>query len=250
LEKTIFAGTIARHNAAQGIPVLIIDTEMTKSDLQSRHLAAMSKINLTNIEHGKFKDSEDKVRAASADLSKYPVYYRNVVGKSFEELLSICRRWILTVVGSSGGRTNDCLIIYDYFKLTDSSQLNNMQEYQALGFQISKLHNFCIKYDVPAHTFVQTNRDDDVSQSDRLQWLASSVAVISEKTEAELAEDGLEYGNLKFASLKNRFGPGLEKWDRIFMQRRGEFARIDQLCTKGDMISRKRSEEDEQGTEF
>jgi replicative DNA helicase len=241
--KTILSGMVARHNAKKGIPVLILDTEMSEEDQKCRSLAATARVSLTSIEQGNFNELElQKVKDAAKELKNYPIHYRSVAGKSFDEILSICRRWILKEVGVVNGMTNDCLIIYDYFKLMDSKQLDNVQEYQALGFQISKLHDFCVKYDVPVHSFVQTNREDDVSQSDRLQWLASSVAIISEKTEEELAEDGEEWGNLKFTSVKNRFGPGLQKPNKVLMNRIGKFATIEELCTTQQMKLQKAAE--------
>lgn len=241
--KTIFSGMVARHNGKKGIPVLVLDTEMSEEDQKSRSLAAISRVPLSKIEQGNFNELESKkLKDAAKELKKYPIYYRSVAGKSFEEILSICRRWILKDVGIENGVTNNCLIIYDYFKLMDAGQLGNLQEYQALGFQIGKLHDFCVKYDVPVHSFVQTNREDDVSQSDRLQWLASSVAIISEKTEEELAEDGEEYGNLKFNSVKTRFGPGLQKPNKIMMNKIGRFAIIEELCTSQQMRLQKEAD--------
>jgi replicative DNA helicase len=237
--KSIMAGMISRYNAKKGIPVLIIDTEMSSEDLMSRSLAAESDTHLSTIEHGKFSENASRVRIAGEELKTYPIYYRSVVGKTFDELLSIARRWILKVVGTTDGVTNDCLIIYDYFKLMESGELNGLQEYQALGFQISKLHNFCFKYDVPVQAFVQTNREDSVSQSDRLQWLASSVSIFSEKNEDEINKDGAEYGNMKFRSLKQRFGPGLQPWEYITMNKIGHLATIKELGMSNDIKKEK-----------
>jgi len=240
--KSIMAGMIARHNAKKGIPVLIIDTEMSAEDLMSRGLAAESGTPISEIEHGKFQENVSRINIAAKDLKDYPIFYRSVAGKSFDELLSIARRWILKTVGVTDGMTNDCLIIYDYFKLMDSAEMDGLQEYQALGFQISKLHNFCFKYDVPVQAFVQTNREDSVSQSDRLQWLASSVSIFSDKTEEEINEDGAEYGNMKFRSLKQRFGPGLPPWDYVTMNKIGHLATIKELGTNSDILLSKQKE--------
>ena len=243
--KSIMAGMIARHNAKKGIPVLIIDTEMSSLDLMARSLAAESETHISEIEHGKFQDNATRVSIAAKELKELPIYYRSVTGKSFEELLSIARRWILKVVGTTDGVTNDCLIIYDYFKLMDQSEMGQLQEYQALGFQISKLHDFCFKYDVPVQAFVQTNREDNVSQSDRLSWLASSVSIFSDKTEEEMNEDGAEYGNMKLRSIKQRFGPGLPPWDFVTMNKIGHLATIKELGTKSDMVLSKQKDSED-----
>ena len=88
------------------------------------------------------------------------------------------------------GKTNDCLVVYDYLKLMSSSSINNnMQEYQALGFQITNLHNLAVKLDFPCLSFVQLNRDgitkestDAVSGSDRLNWLCTSFSIFKLKS--------------------------------------------------------------------
>lgn len=242
--KSLMAGMISRYNAKKGIPVLVLDTEMSSDDQMSRSLAAMSGVDLSKIEKGAFSDELDRVKLAAKELKEYPIYFRSVAGKDFSEILSVCRRWILKEVGFTDGRTNECLIIYDYFKLMDSGQLNNVQEYQALGFQITDLNNFCIKYDIPVHSFVQTNRDDAVSQSDRLQWLASSVAIFSNKTDEEIVSDGAENGNMIFKSIKNRFGPGLLPWDAIMMQKTGKLATIKEVCSREEMKARKAEDDD------
>ena len=77
------------------------------------------------------------------------------------------RKWIYQHVGfDENGQTKDCLIVYDYLKLMGSESISSaMQEYQVLGFQITKLHNFMVKYDVPCLSFVQLNRDGITRES-------------------------------------------------------------------------------------
>ena len=52
---------------------------------------------------------------AAKQLNNIPYKYITIAGKSFEETLSIMRRWIVKEVGfDENGRTNPCMIIYDY----------------------------------------------------------------------------------------------------------------------------------------
>ena len=126
----------------------------------------------------------DNVQKAVDQLSNIPYSYATVAGKPFEQILNLIKRWIVQEVKTDeNGKTNDCLIIYDYLKLMSSNSItNNIQEYQALGFQITSLHNLCVKLDIPCLSFVQLNRDgitkestDAVSGSDRLIWLCTSL---------------------------------------------------------------------------
>lgn len=213
-----------------GIPVLYVDTEMKPVDMIARIYSSMSNVPFPEIESGSFKfNSLTKTRVYEA-LKKFKAInknfaYRKVSGKPFDEILSIIRKWITHDVGLENGKAKPCLIIYDYFKLMDSSDLKNMQEYQALGFQINELTNFCGKYDVPCSAYVQLNRDgvsketsDVISQSDRLLWLCASFAILKRKSDAEIQVDGVENGNAKLIPTSDqRFGPGLGEGDWINM---------------------------------
>ena len=243
--KSIFADNVAIHVAGRlGIPVLMIDTEMNTQDHQNRLLAYHTKIAINKIERGEFSKNpilSDKIDNAVTKIEKMPYMYKNVSGKGFSEILSIIHRWIMRDVGiAPNGRTNNCLVIYDYFKLMTSEAISgNMAEFQVLGFQVSELHNFCVKYDIPVFSFVQLNRDgilkestDVVSQSDRLLWLCTNFSIFKEKTDDEIVEDGDEWGNRKLIPLIARHGPALKTGDYINMSMQGEYAMLEELRTR------------------
>lgn len=243
--KSLFGDNVAIHVAGRlKIPVLMIDTEMNTQDHQNRLLAYHTKIPINKIEDGSFANNPiltEKLDKAITKIENMPYTYKNVSGKDFSEILSIIHRWVMKDVGiASNGRTNNCLIIYDYFKLMNQESLSgNMAEFQVLGFQISELHNFCVKYDVPVFSFVQLNRDgilkettDVVSQSDRLLWLCTNFSIFKEKTDDEIVEDGEEWGNRKLIPLIARHGPALKTGDYINMSMQGEYAMLEELRTR------------------
>lgn len=217
------------------VPVLFLDTEMVKNDHLFRSIASLSEVSLNDIETGKFGANEtikQKVLDANKQLKQIRFHHKVVAGKPFEEILSIIRRWIMKEVGyDDNGNVNNCLIIYDYFKLMNPDSLENMQEYQALGFQISRLSDFCKEYDFPCLAFVQVNRDgikketsDILAQSDRLLWLCHSASVFKTKEPEERMDDD---SNRKMIVLETRFGPGMpDKDNYINMQFDGEFSKI------------------------
>jgi hypothetical protein len=177
-------------------------------------------------------------------LSTIPYSYISVAGKPFENILNLIRRWVMQEVKmGSDGKTNECVIIYDYLKLMSSESINNnVQEYQALGFQITSLHNLCVKLDVPCLSFVQLNRDgitkestDAVSGSDRLIWLCTSFTIFKSKSPEELAEDGPNAGNRKLVPIVTRHGAGLNDGDYINMQMVGSHSKLIELRTRNDM---------------
>lgn len=245
--KSVFADNVALNVSSLGIPVLVLDTEMSKEDHLNRLLANISGVPINEVATGKFAEDEEKqkkIKDAMAKLSTIPYSYISVAGKPFENILNLIRRWVMQEVKiGSNGKTNECLIIYDYLKLMSSESItNNVQEYQALGFQITSLHNLCVKMDIPCLSFVQLNRDgitkestDAVSGSDRLIWLCTSFTIFKSKSTEELAEDGPNAGNRKLVPIVTRHGAGLNDGDYINMQMVGSHSKLIELRTRNDM---------------
>ena len=248
--KSMFADAVALHVAGKlGLPVLMLDTEMSKEDHVNRILANLSDIEINDIATGSFsktKGREERVRQAAERIKEMPCDYVTIAGKSFEETISIMRRWVIKKVGcDDNGRTKPCLIIYDYLKLMHSDQMSGgMQEFQVLGFQMTTLVNFMIQYDAPCLSFVQLNRDgvtressDVISGSDRLVWLCASLTIFKRKSDEEIAEDGGQSGNRKLVPIAARHGGGLaDEYDYINMNMMGEYGRIDEGFTKSEYI--------------
>lgn len=256
--KSMFADSVAIHISGKlGIPVLMLDTEMSKEDHLNRILANLSDIEINEIATGQFtksKGSKERVNQAVQQIKDIPYDYITIAGKSFEETISAMRRWVIKKVGfDENGRANPCMIIYDYLKLMHSEQISDgMKEFQVLGFQITQLHNFTVQYDVPCLSFVQLNRDgitkestDVVSGSDRLIWLCSSFTIFKTKSDEEIAEDGGKSGNRKLVPIVARHGGGLSnEFDYINMTMLGEFGRINEGFTKSEyLLSAKKKKE-------
>ena len=244
--KSVFADNVALNVASRGVPVLMLDTEMSKEDHLNRLIANISGVPINEVATGKFIDDEDKhekVLEAIRQIESIPYSYISVAGKPFEQILNLIKRWVMQEVKNDDyGKTNDCLIIYDYLKLMSSSSItNNIQEYQALGFQITSLHNLCVKLDIPCLSFVQLNRDgitkestDAVSGSDRLIWLCTSFSIFKIKSPEELAEDGPNAGNRKLVPIVSRHGAGLDDGDYINMVMNGSHAKLRELKTRNE----------------
>jgi len=251
-------GDAVAINVAQNsnIPVLMLDTEMSKEDHLNRMLANLSGVDINKISTGKFSENEiekEKVRAAGDKLKSIPYHYISIAGQSFENILAVMRKWIYQHVGfDENGKTKDCLLVYDYLKLMGSESISSsMQEYQVLGFQITKLHNFCVKYDVPCLSFVQLNRDgitkestDVVSGSDRLIWLCTSFSIFKLKSEEEIITDGADHGNRKLVPVVARHGEGLDDGDYVSMKMFGKYGRIVEGNTRNEIHNNARSREE------
>ncbi len=239
--KSMIGSNMGYHIANQHkIPVLNMDTEMTYEDHLHRMLAMASEAYIYDIETGKFaqKPGEDaKVRKAAEFIEnkKIPYFHKSIAGMPFEEQLAVLRRWIVKKVGlKPDGKAKDCVIVYDYLKLMTSEGINGaLQEYQMLGFMMTSLHNFAVRYGVPFLLFIQLNRDGvdkesttSASGSDRIMWLCSNFTIFKHKSDEEIGLDGPENGNRKLVPIVARHGAGMDSGDYINCYFRGGIAKV------------------------
>lgn len=218
--KSFFALKAANNVANIGIPVLYLDTELTKDIVYGRLTAMGTAIKIDDIETGLFLQDNNKkllVDNFGKKLNNYSLYYYNISGKHHLEWISIIRRWLMKEVGfNNNGELNDCLVVLDYIKLMNLNDTGKFQEYQYLGQIITDLHNLCVHYNFPMLSMVQLNREginssgqEVIAGSDRLIHLCSSFSILRYKTAEDLADDPLPNGDRKLEVIASRFGPGL-----------------------------------------
>lgn len=202
------------------VPVLILDTEMTTSEMKFRNAAAFTGVPLWYLETGnwrKNKEYTEKVRTYLPKLKDtYKVYHYYVGNKSIDEVMTIIRRWYLSVVG----RGNKAMVVYDYLKLTGEKVGQNWAEFQALGEKTDKLKRIAIEFNIPVLTAIQVNRtgetqgrnssdivDDGsiIAQSDRILWFVTWLAIFRRKTADEIVLDTPESGTHKLIEIKARY---------------------------------------------
>lgn len=255
--KTLLSDNIGFHIANKhNIPVLNMDTEMNTVDHINRVLAMMTEIEINNIETGKFAESPDskhKILEAAKDLKNTRIFYKSIAGKPFEEQLSVMRRWIMKEVGlNDDGTAKDCVIFYDYLKLMDTQGMSqDLKEYQLLGFMMTSLHNFAVRYQIPIVAFIQLNRDgitkestDTASGSDRIIWLCSNFTIFKRKSDEEIAEDGSSNGNRKLVPLVSRHGGGLDDNDYINCYMKGWCGKIIEGRTRLEIMNNSKTDDE------
>jgi replicative DNA helicase len=254
--KTLLSDNMGLNVAKLGIPVLNMDTEMNKEDHINRILAMMTEIEINTIETGKFSESPDKknkITKAAEALKQNRIFHKSIAGKPFEDQLAIMRRWLVKEVGlNDDGTAKECVIFYDYLKLMDSAGISqDMKEYQVLGFMMTSLHNFAVRYKVPIVAFIQLNRDgitkestDTASGSDRIIWLCSNFTIFKRKSDEEIVEDGPENGNRKLVPLISRHGGGLDDNDYINCYMKGWCAKITEGKTRLEIVHNSKSNEE------
>jgi replicative DNA helicase len=261
--KSFTADALCMNIASRDIPTLIVDTEMGKDDHNDRMISCLSGVDIEKISTGKYiKDPEEtrRVREAAKKFKEMNYKYVNVSGTKFATILGIIRNFIYRDVGfDETGRVNDCVIIYDYFKVTDHGEINDsMKEYQLLAFSMMDLHNFAVKYDVPIVSFIQLNRDgitrestDVVAGSDGILKTCTSFSILKEKSEEEVANDGPDRGNRKLVPIVARHGAGLEGSDYINFNYKFNIATVKELETRDFYLKNSEGfENDSSGTDI
>ena len=201
------------------IPVLILDTEMSSTDIQFRVASSLSGVPLWYLETGNWRKNPElveKVRSALDGVDKEKLFHLFVGNKTIDQVCSMVRRWKLSTVG----RDNPFILGYDYIKLTGERVGQNWAEWQAIGDKVDRLKKLAEELHCPLITAMQMNRtgenfnrragavvDDSsaIAGSDRLQWFASFVGIFRRKTTDEITEDGEDFGTHKLIPLKTRF---------------------------------------------
>jgi len=212
-KSTILSHLATEMSVINECPALILDTEMSTVDVQFRIASAVTGIPVWYLETGQWRKNEDMVKRFEDNKERFYQAKRNVMhmtvaGKPIQEICSIVRRWYYTHVG----RGNNCVVVYDYIKLTGEKD-NNKKEYELIGEKVNTLKELTLELEIPLLTACQLNRsaesgvDDSsaIAQSDRLQWFASFVAIFRRKSPEEISEEGREFGTHKLIPLATRF---------------------------------------------
>jgi len=225
--KSFLCLNMAERIASNGIPVLYLDTELTQPMQRARLTSLISKMDLEQIESGQFAtipEAAEAIMSCKDKINNLPITHCSIAGQSVQSVISIARRWLAKHVGfRDNGKAKPCLIIYDYIKLMDANDLkSNLSEFQMLGFLMTSLHNFAVRWGLPILATVQLNRDGVekegghvISGSDRVLWLCSSFTILKYKTTEELNEDPPTNGIKKLIVTDTRFGPGMPQGEYI-----------------------------------
>lgn len=149
----------------QNIPTLYIDTEMSQEEQLSRTIARWADVDEWSILNGTFNDNQDtasRIATIVDKLESAPFYYSAARGISKEELVSRIRQFKVQHVGEEEiegrVRTKPCLVIYDWLKVSDSDTIQNVKEYQELGFIATAIKDVGSELDIPILAAAQANR--------------------------------------------------------------------------------------------
>lgn len=216
-KSVILTNWAKRFAIDDGLPVLYIDTEMTSEEQEDRLVAILTQIPVQEIitglyaidtEHGLAKDKVQKVKIAIDLISNSPYYHVYMPNFSAEKVTALAKQY--------KAKFNIQALFFDYIKIpaNQGNSLNNMKEYQALGFFTSTLKDLAGTLKIPVYSAVQENRNDEkgtekgagnVAGSDRILQLATKLMFLYAKTEEQIERDSVLLGNrhLKIAYQRN-----------------------------------------------
>lgn len=192
-------------------PVLYLDTELPKEFQQLRLLSMLSGVEERKLATGRWVNNRTEVKALSLAAKKIEqgkLYHLYLKTFSYESILSLARQYKI--------KSNIELLVFDYIKLPDSSDLKSAQEYQHLGYLTNILKNRVAgDLNIPVLTACQLNRtavgvqkndESQIGGSDRLAHYCDALVFLREKSESEMYDEGGRLGNMKLRIGINREG--------------------------------------------
>lgn len=201
-----------KYNAGKSIKVLILDTELESHRVRTRKAAALSQINESYLKNGSWQKNSDMVEAVQGtfktmDKRKGAVWHLYVADVQMDKIKQIVKRWRATCTEPE----DECIIIYDYLKITGEKIDDANKEYQVLGEKCNVLKKVCSECDCCGVAAVQTNGANDVAASQRIKWFASNIYRFRKFTVEELSEQGDKFGTHLLEPLETRnLGPDWE----------------------------------------
>jgi replicative DNA helicase len=183
-------------NKGKVIKVLFLDTELETERVRTRKAAALSQINENHFKTGEWMKSSEMSEKVQAQFEKFQkrangcfkhIYVKNV---PIEKICSIVKRWRLTDTDP----TDECIVVYDYLKITGESVTDSNKEYQVMGDKCDTLKHLMSDISAAGVCAIQTNNLKDIAMSQRIKWFASNLFLFTKKTPEELALHGEKFG--------------------------------------------------------
>lgn len=185
------------HKLKNGVPVLVIDTEMQTRLYVERLLAHLSGVDVKRVKNGNYSEEEAQKIRDSIDWikkQKFKHIYKPEI--SDEELYITCKMWINKI----GVR----FLVYDYLKSNESDTSTN---YNVLGAKCDFLKNkIAGELNLAVLAACQLNRQGEVADSIKINRYLSVGIKYGHKTQEQIIRDGSECGNVYAKIYVNRLG--------------------------------------------
>lgn len=197
---------------------LILDTEMTREEVQSRLLSSMTGISEFYIRHKIYRKNRGLCKTVDAAIELLKPLWGRVdhifIGNmELEQQISILKRWTHKHVIRGGRRA---LAVLDYFKLDGSEFDSNRSRDITLGKKVNAYKNAVKELQIPLFAMVQAGRQNEdtkegskiengsvIAGSDMISQFCSSMMLLQKLTPEERTMFGQEEPGGATHSLKN-----------------------------------------------
>ena len=204
----------------QDLAVLYLDSELNTRMFTARVLAHLSGVEYKRLTSGRYTEEEaERIDAARAWLKTRK--FTHVYIPMFDQ------QTIYTTIKKVSHTQGLDVLIVDYFKsLSDGDACNSYQELGRLTDFIKNL--IAGEMNIAALGAAQLTATGKVADSAKIGRNASTIAIITDKTPDEIAEDGAECGNKKLRVILNRNGMQMSQDEYIDLQFNGNLISYEQ----------------------
>ena len=202
--KSVFLMNEVVHKLKNGVPTLVIDSEMPTRLYTERLLAHLTGIEVKKIKNGRYTEEEAKVIQKWINwLKDQPFVHIYDPNLTMEQLYSICKM-LQNKIGLG-------FVVYDYLKSNEASSSDN---YNKLGAMTDFLkNNIAGELDIPVLAACQLNRQGEVADSMKINRYLSVGLRWEYKTQEMIAKDGMQCGNAYAKIVVNRLGRQMQDED-------------------------------------
>lgn len=195
--KSAFLLNETVHKLKNGIPTLVVDTEMRKPTYLSRLVSHLTGIDVNRVKKGTYSDEEaQSIKKWLLWIKRQPFVYIYDPDMTMPKLYSTCK-----VLKRQIGLA---YVVYDYIK---SNEKTTGENYNVLGAMCDFLKNkIAGELDLSVVTAAQLNRSGEVADSVKINNYLSVAVKWGFKTQEMIAKDGLECGNMYAKIYLNRLG--------------------------------------------
>lgn len=192
------------HKLKNGVPTVVIDTEMQTRLYTERLISHLTGIDIKRIKSGKYSDDEaKKIYESIKWIKEQPfvhIYDPNITN---EKIYIICKM-LKYKIGLS-------FVVFDYIKSNATSTSDN---YNILGAKCDFLKNqIAGELNLPVLTACQLNRAGEVADSDKINRYLSVGIKWDYKTQEMSLKDGIKCGNSFAKIYVNRLGEQMQEDD-------------------------------------
>ena len=192
------------HKLKNGVPTLVVDTEMQTRLYTERLISHLTGIELKRIKSGRYSEEEgQKIKDNIEWLKAQPFVHLYDPQITNEKLYTICKM-LKYKMGLA-------FVAFDYIKSNETSTSDN---YNILGAKCDFLKNqIAGELNLSVLTACQLNRAGEVADSDKINRYLSVAIKWDYKTTEMIAKDGMNCGNSYAKIYVNRLGEQMQEDD-------------------------------------